>query len=59
MRRKRSSILSVSEEAEAFRQEAVALRSELSATRVVIADTMIELTAFTELIRDILHPVTP
>lgn len=51
MRRQRS--ISISEEAAAFRAEANSLRVELAAVRVVIADTMIELSAFSEVLRDI------
>lgn len=51
MKRQRS--ISVSEEATAFRAEALSLRLELAAVRVVIADTMVELSAFSEILRDL------
>lgn len=41
------------EEARAFREEAAALRLDMAEVRLVIADTMVQLVAFTDLLRDL------
>lgn len=45
-------IPTVSEEALAFREEAAALREDLASTRQVIREAMVELTAFSEVLRE-------